>query len=952
MQIYDPVYVCDTKLAKEVEESAEKLKTLITSVSSGTLKPEKLIAAWNSTETLISTASSGARRVLMRTSAETMPAIVVNTTSIAYTNESAAWLSATRCLTTIVGDETITLNTSNAELIMLVANFIEIFGIIQEKVEVNKARKQWNSSLSQYFDEQIACLMAAAVIIKRCSELPEDDPMRAIWLEALEVFSAVKSTLWDSLHRHIMLMYTLALESSNTINNPNHSHGDSQGSIGSEDGDVTTSAIDVSQSATIEPAPRTTSFTCRDQTALVIPPATTAQKLLHACYTCDVLRQLLSATALKATSLDLQQQLNRSVERAIKISADSSGKFTSGHTSVDTTSLSSSIDAVNSHRAHFIELASAPCMMQESMYFASVDDAENASFLAPTAAEVTRNIYAALHNVQQVLTYVRSLESDAALVLTACRCGSAAAVCALLSAYPLMVHTRNEDNQTILHRSVMLEASKLDTKSNRSAPNRANQCETSSSKDHDEKQQKEPASAVVQALLTFPFNVDAVDKAGRTALHYCASSSAVAALCQHGADVNVADERGFTPLMQYVLCGYADCVRTILQFRADAAISEPLKNRNCLHFAATLGQYSMLEAIVASGSVDLNACDVHGNTALHLASACEFQGSEPMTMILYLVNHGADVNAKNNAGITMLHLICANQLLSPVLEPLVDMILHKGADPNATDADGCTPLIVACAHREFALCKVLLSHGGDLNIPCSMKSTFLTIGFVDGEHDLHDDNEFETNTAEDVRSTAGSQKSGKSNPEVEVKDAITATDLLPKKPRYDVFSSITTLQSKIRAVNRDRCMNCGDYYEGEGPAASFVAALNLTTGLSAGRHHCRHCRRVVCIKCASHFLTAEQVPDFVRDEYGGTESTYRVCEICYDVLVDRAAQQEVDATDNTTITTADGDMLPSLRVDCTHSGVSSSNNSTPKGERSPGSYFSFSAFTSTFKSVF
>jgi ankyrin repeat protein len=383
-------------------------------------------------------------------------------------------------------------------------------------------------------------------------------------------------------------------------------------------------------------------------------------------------------------------------------------------------------------------------------------------------------------------------------------------------------------------------------------------------------QQKENYLRGLEALLRFPFYADAVDASGKTPLFYCTSDRAVSLLCARGADANAFDERGVTPIHQYVLSENVDCVRTILRFGADPSIAEPMKRRNCIHFAAAFAHYRLLDVLLTNAefAIDLDACDAGGNTALHLAAACQLPGSDPLKVLLLLLDRRASPSVRNNQGTTVLHLVCANPLLSPVLEVVVGLLLQKGADPNAQDCEGCTPLIVACAYRDFDVCRALLARGGDLNIPCKMQSTFLSLGFVDGDCDSS--------------SADHSQDCASESLEMHARHAITTSDLLPKKPRYGVFSSIRCAQSKIRSVNRDRCMNCGDGFAGEGPKANLLDAFQLTTG----RHHCRHCRRVVCPQCATRCLSGDLVPEFVQVAYPD-EVSYRVCDVCYDVLVDR-----------------------------------------------------------------
>lgn len=120
--------------------------------------------------------------------------------------------------------------------------------------------------------------------------------------------------------------------------------------------------------------------------------------------------------------------------------------------------------------------------------------------------------------------------------------------------------------------------------------------------------------------------------------------SAVEALLAKGADVNVKDEYGQTPLV-YVK------------------------------------EKSIAELLLAKGA-SINARDKRGRTPLY------FVANEGMKGIVeLLLVKGADVNAKDNAGETPLHYAATSKK-----KDVVELLLIKGADVNAKDKEGFTPL--------------------------------------------------------------------------------------------------------------------------------------------------------------------------------------------------------------------------------------------------------------------
>uniref|UniRef100_A0ABD2XKQ9 Uncharacterized protein n=1 Tax=Trichogramma kaykai TaxID=54128 RepID=A0ABD2XKQ9_9HYME len=199
-----------------------------------------------------------------------------------------------------------------------------------------------------------------------------------------------------------------------------------------------------------------------------------------------------------------------------------------------------------------------------------------------------------------------------------------------------------------------------------------------------------------------PVRVDARDKRGNTPLHAALARKhlkLVELLLTRGADANLANEDGWTPL--HDICRrYNDDVKTLQLF---------------LGIGAELDR-----------PVQLDVQDETGNTPLHLALGyCRNQ-----KMALSLLKHGASPNLTNQEGGTPLHSICSHYWadsagtflktiddaqqtievdardkkgLTPLHVALVDdciataeLLLKRGADQNMADVDGLTPLHIIC----------------------------------------------------------------------------------------------------------------------------------------------------------------------------------------------------------------------------------------------------------------
>lgn len=260
---------------------------------------------------------------------------------------------------------------------------------------------------------------------------------------------------------------------------------------------------------------------------------------------------------------------------------------------------------------------------------------------------------------------------------------------------------------------------------------------------------------------------------------------------------------------------------------------------------------------------------------------CELDNADLQKCFMLLLNYGANSKIANNNGVFPIHYIVGNRKLSLNMqaEPLVDILLSMDFNPNRVDNENCTPLIIACVNRDWDICKQLLEAGGDMNIPCSMRCELLSPG-------------------QDIKNNGG-----KITEMVELGDC-TTSDLMPRGQRSYLYSFICVAQSIIPSESRDRCMNCAATFDGvEFSSANDRSRSNsrsdsieerlsltslssitsfLTKSLGSGKHHCRHCARLVCQDCSPQFLNRKDMPSFCTSV--SSEINMRVCRICYTIL--------------------------------------------------------------------
>jgi hypothetical protein len=169
----------------------------------------------------------------------------------------------------------------------------------------------------------------------------------------------------------------------------------------------------------------------------------------------------------------------------------------------------------------------------------------------------------------------------------------------------------------------------------------------------------------------------------------------VSELLKRGANPNVQDKKGWTPLHWAAGRGYAEIVRLLLEYGADANARDK-DARTPLHFASGFGRADVVLLLLEHGA-DVNAKNKDGRTPLHIAASWGYADVARL-----LLGYGADVNAKDKDGTTPLHFasIFGHADTARVL-------LEYGADPSIKDNRGKSPLDVAWEWRRWEVARII-----------------------------------------------------------------------------------------------------------------------------------------------------------------------------------------------------------------------------------------------------
>lgn len=270
---------------------------------------------------------------------------------------------------------------------------------------------------------------------------------------------------------------------------------------------------------------------------------------------------------------------------------------------------------------------------------------------------------------------------------------------------------------------------------------------------------------VLKLLVFRGANVGDRDESGWTALHFAAQSGnagAVAFLLAQRANASAMDEHGVLPVAVAAMYGHVDIVRELCTHSGGQELIANvgrLDKRTVLHHAAASaspGASATLEYLLAnvSSTVDIDAGDANGWTALHLATQ-----SGSALLVDLLLTRGANMNlltafdcsgppdpplrvprtdtalhlAVQHAHLGIVRLLLGHNGVDPDIvnhdnqTPLLQAVLSGqneiaialidgGANPDAGDDDGRTPLLVASRAGSHELVKALLQHGARVDV--------------------------------------------------------------------------------------------------------------------------------------------------------------------------------------------------------------------------------------------
>lgn len=177
----------------------------------------------------------------------------------------------------------------------------------------------------------------------------------------------------------------------------------------------------------------------------------------------------------------------------------------------------------------------------------------------------------------------------------------------------------------------------------------------------------------------------------------------------NGADVNIQDESGRTPLMCCVN-HHREIISILLKEGADVTLQDN-EGKTALFYAVKCKDFYFAQRLVEINHGLINKTNPQGRTILMLL-VLEGYLTDEDEMVRWLLNHGADANIKDKDGHTALTLSFVEKYIrrrDKTLSYLIKILLEEGqADPNYLN-----PVFSATALELKLTGQVLVDHGAD-----------------------------------------------------------------------------------------------------------------------------------------------------------------------------------------------------------------------------------------------
>jgi hypothetical protein len=187
---------------------------------------------------------------------------------------------------------------------------------------------------------------------------------------------------------------------------------------------------------------------------------------------------------------------------------------------------------------------------------------------------------------------------------------------------------------------------------------------------------------------------------------------------ENGADINMQDADGSTPLLAALLSNRNqvkdEIIECLLNYNPDITIANKYGTVP-LNVAVMDHQIKFVKALIARGA-EINSQEKQ-YILLVLSVRSDREGRYDMEVTNYLLENGADINARGKYDQTILHdAVKLYFHRKKNILTLIEYLLQNGADINAQDSDGVTPFMIAVCTHDEPFIALLLRYSPDVTI--------------------------------------------------------------------------------------------------------------------------------------------------------------------------------------------------------------------------------------------
>lgn len=138
--------------------------------------------------------------------------------------------------------------------------------------------------------------------------------------------------------------------------------------------------------------------------------------------------------------------------------------------------------------------------------------------------------------------------------------------------------------------------------------------------------------------------------------------------------------------------------------------SKDKKGNNAIHYAATTGNKTLIEALIKK-KIKLNSLNNNAENAIFAAARGARRNYNKLEFFQYLEQLGLNPNSSNSEGLTPLFIASAR---NPEVA-VINYFIQKGNNPKQTNKEGRTPLMNAASSNTPEIAKTLLQSGAAIN---------------------------------------------------------------------------------------------------------------------------------------------------------------------------------------------------------------------------------------------